>query len=180
MKQMRNAASSIPTASKLNDFFEEQLGEIYWAEKKLAKVLPKLEKAATASELKECFHKHAEQTHNHVTRLENIFEQMGKKSHATKCPAMAGITEEESDIIDDTQEGSSHRDAALIMTAQKAEHYEIATYGGLKELAKTMGYDDIAEILNETLNEEKETDKKLTRVAEMEINHQASLEPSTV
>jgi len=168
--------SSSSTDSKLKEFFVEQLQDIYWAEKKLVKTLPKLREAATSQQLKDAFDNHLEQTKNHVSRLENVFSIVGEEAQAKKCQAMAGIADEGSDIIDDTDEGTAQRDVALIFAAQKAEHYEIATYGGLATLAKTLGYTDAKEVLGETLAEEKEADALLTQIAESGINFKASRE----
>ena len=163
--------------SKLREFFVQQLQDIYWAEKKLVKTLPKLEDAATTQELKQAFINHREQTKEHVSRLENVFDMIGEEYEATKCHAMVGIVDEGEDIIDETDEGSAQRDVGLIFAAQKAEHYEIATYGGLVQLAKTLGYDDVANILEQTLTEEKEADALLTQIAESSVNYEASREP---
>jgi ferritin-like metal-binding protein YciE len=165
------------TDSKLQEFFVDQLQDLYWAEKKLVKTLPKLEEAATSQQLKNAFRNHWEKTQQHVTRLENVFNMIGEEAGATKCPAMAGIVDEGSDIIDDTDEGSAQRDVGLIFAGQKAEHYEIATYGGLVQLAKTLGYNEAATEMSKTLEEEKEADLLLTQIAERHVNYQASLEP---
>ena len=162
--------------NKLHQFFLDQLQDIYWAEKKLVKVLPKLEEAATSGELKKAFADHLMQTKTHVTRLENVFDMLGEDAKARKCPAMAGIAEEGEEIIDETDEGSAQRDVGLIFAAQKAEHYEIATYGGLTQLAKTMGHTEAAEILGQTLAEEKQADQLLTDIAEKSSNVQANTE----
>ena len=105
--------------NKLHQFFLDQLQDIYWAEKKLVKVLPKLEEAATSGELKKAFADHLMQTKTHVTRLENVFDMLGEDAKARKCPAMAGIAEEGEEIIDETDEGSAQRDVGLIFAAQK-------------------------------------------------------------
>jgi ferritin-like metal-binding protein YciE len=162
--------------SKLAEFFHEELKDIYWAEKHLVKALPKMQKAATSEELATAFEEHLEQTKEHVTRLEQVFESLGHKAQAKKCEAMEGLVKEGESVIEDTDEGSATRDVALIMAAQKVEHYEIATYGGLVTLAKTLGYDEAAEILGQTLGEEKETDETLTEIAENHVNYEASEE----
>jgi ferritin-like metal-binding protein YciE len=159
--------------SKLYQFFMQQLQDVYWAERKLVKTLPKLSEAATSTRLKQAFNDHLEQTITHVARLENIFRLFNEEPKALKCPAMAGIVDEGSDIIDETDAGSAQRDVGLIFAAQKAEHYEIATYGGLVTLARTMGHDDAAELLDQTLAEEKVTDNLLTRIAEEDANVKA-------
>ena len=159
--------------SMLEEFFHDELKDIYWAEKHLVKTLPKMQKAATTSELRDAFADHLQVTKTHVERLEQVFEKKKKKPQAKKCDAMEGITKEGESIIEDTEEGTATRDVGLIFAAQKVEHYEIATYGGLTELAKTLGRDDIAEILYATLGEEKVADESLTSIAEHDINYQA-------
>lgn len=173
MTNRTNMRSSLVRDSKLHLFFMQQLQDIYWGEKKLVKVLPRLAKASTSVTLKQAFNDHLEQTTNHVKRLENIFSIMGVEPKALKCPAMAGIVEEGEDIIDETDDGSAQRDVGLIFAAQKAEHYEIATYGGLAQLARTMGHTDVVGLLEQTLAEEKVTDALLTRIAEQEANVKA-------
>jgi len=162
--------------SRLSEFFHDELKDIYWAEKHLVKTLPKMEKAATADALKNAFHDHLEATKQHVTRLEEIFEILGHRPQAKKCEAMEGLTKEGESIIEDTEEGTSTRDVGLILAAQKVEHYEIATYGGLAQLAKTLGHDDIYNILDSTLMDEKEADETLTGIAENNVNQQANTE----
>ena len=165
------------TDSKLKEFFTDQLEDLYWAEKKLVKTLPKMQKAATSDKLKDAFGNHLTETENHVTRLEQVFGIIGEKVDAAKCPAMAGIVDEGEEIIDETEKGTAQRDVGLIFAGQKAEHYEIASYGGMVSLAKTLGYDDAAEILSQTLQEEKAADELLTQIAENGINYKASNEP---
>lgn len=162
--------------SLLEEFFVDSLKDIYWAEKALTKALPKMMKAATSPELKNAFKEHLEVTKNQITRLEQAFEAVGKKAQAKKCDAMHGIIEESESIISETKDDTFTRDAALIMAAQKVEHYEIATYGGLVQLAKTMNKMDVAKILEATLSEEKEADVTLTKIAEKSINVEASAE----
>ena len=162
--------------SKLQEFFIDELKDILWAEQKLVKTLPKLAKAATSEELQSAFENHLEETKVQVQRLEQVFKLLGEKATAKKCDAMEGITEEGSSVIEDTDEGTSTRDVALILAGQKAEHYEIATYGGLVQIARTLGHDDVAELLEETLEEEKNADQLLTQIAESGINTQASEE----
>lgn len=162
--------------SRLREFFVDELKDIYWAEQKLVKTLPKLQKAATSEELQTAFENHLEETKTHVQRLEKAFKLLGEKPVAKKCDAMEGITEEGSSVIEDTDEGTATRDVALVMAGQKAEHYEIATYGGLIQIATTLGEDELAELLKETLEEEKIADQKLTEIAEGGINYEASEE----
>src|SRR5678816_1643141 len=156
-----NASDGSNQSSLMEKFLGDELKDIYWAEKHLLKALPKMEKAATSEELKESFTDHLEVTREHVNRLEKAFEIMGKKPQAKKCEAMEGLTKEAEGIIEDTEEGTMTRDAALIMAAQKVEHYEIATYGGLKQLAKTLGKNDLTNLFEQTLAEEKEADDLL-------------------
>ncbi len=160
----------------MEEFFVDSLKDIYWAEKHLLKALPKMEKAATTQELKNSFVEHLEVTRGQITRLEEAFEIMGKKPQAKKCEAMDGLTKEAEGIIKDTESGSMTRDVALIMAAQKVEHYEIATYGGLKQLAKTLGKTDVSDLMEQTLQEEKQADEMLTSIAENHINIEAASE----
>ena len=160
----------------LHQFFVDELKDIYWAEKHLTKAIPKMQKAATSEELKNAFTNHLEATRGHVSRLEDIFGMLGEKAVAKKCDAMEGIVKEGEGIIEETEKGTSTRDVGLILAAQKVEHYEIATYGGLHQLALTMGHEDVAGVLEETLNEEKEADSLLTSIAENNVNYEASTE----
>jgi ferritin-like metal-binding protein YciE len=171
-------AQTVVQDSKLKEFFIDQLKDIYWAEKKLVKTLPKMQDAATTQQLKDAFGNHLIQTEGHVNRLEEIFGIVGEEVDSTKCAAMAGIVDEGEDIIDDTDDGTAQRDVGLIFAGQKAEHYEIATYGGLITLAQVLGHDDAADILQQTLAEEKEADKLLTQIAEKDINYRAAQEPA--
>jgi ferritin-like metal-binding protein YciE len=163
-------------SSMLTEFFIDELKDIYWAEKHLVKVLPKMEKAATTQELKDAIKEHLEVTKTHVSRLEEVFGLLNKTPQAKKCEAMAGITKEGDDIVSDTEKGSITRDVGIILAAQKVEHYEISTYGGLAQLAKTLNLQQVADILHTTLEEEKETDEKLTQIAENHINVEAAEE----
>lgn len=171
----RHSKSGDPKSSLLN-FFVDEVKDIYWAEKHLIKALPKMKKAATSPELQDAFETHLQQTQEHVARLEEVFNLLGEKPQAKKCDAMEGLIQEGEGVIEDTEDGSATRDVGLIVSAQKVEHYEIATYGGLAQLAKTLGRDDIKEILGATLSEEKETDELLTGIAENNINYEASEE----
>jgi ferritin-like metal-binding protein YciE len=159
--------------SQLDKYFSDALKDIYWAEKNLTKALPKMQKAATTEELKTAIEDHLVQTEEHVTRLEQVFEMLGKKAQAKKCDAMEGILKEGTSIVEETEDGSMTRDVGIIMAAQKVEHYEIATYGGLVQLAKTMGLADAADLLQQTLEEEKQTDESLSEIAENNINWKA-------
>ena len=159
------------THSMLQDFFKDELKDIYWAEKHLVKTLPKMQKAATNEELQNAFADHLEQTKGHVSRLEQVFELLGQRAQAKKCDAMEGLTKEGESIIEDTEDGTSTRDVGLILAAQKVEHYEIATYGSLAQLANTLGLSKVEKILRTTLEEEKKTDLGLTEIAESKVNH---------
>ena len=160
----------------LEKFFIDELKDIYWAEKHLVKALNKLKKASTTEELQQAFEDHATATQEHISRLEQVFEMFGKKPQAKKCEAMEGLTAEADSIIEDTEDGTMTRDVALIIAAQKVEHYEIATYGGLVQLANTMNLGEVAEILEQTLQEEKDADELLTYIAENDINMEAEME----
>jgi len=164
--------------SMLQELFLEELRDIYWAEKHLVKALPKMQKACTSEELATAFADHLKVTQDQVGRLEQVFELLGEKPRAKKCEAMEGLVSEAESVIEDTEDGTSTRDVALIIAAQKVEHYEIAAYGGLATLAKTMGNNQVKELLGETLEEEKETDELLTQLAENNINAAASQEES--
>lgn len=158
----------------LTELFIDSLKDIYWAEKQLVKTLPKMQKAASSQELKDAFASHLEQTKGQVSRLEQVFEMMGKKAQAKKCDAMEGLTKEGESIIEETDKGTATRDVGLIIAAQKVEHYEIATYGGLAQLAKTLGLEEVKGLLGQTLEEEKQTDELLTGIAENNINYDAA------
>lgn len=162
--------------SMLLELFTDGIKDIYYAEKHIAKALPKMMKAATSEELKQAFQEHLEVTKNQTLRLENVFEILGKKPQAKKCEAIEGILKEGESIIQDTEEGTSTRDVGLIMAAQKVEHYEIACYGGLAQLATTLGLDEVSDLLNETLEEEKEADVMLSDIAENDVNYSAAEE----
>ena len=174
-KTKSNRASE-DSQSALLELFKDQLKDIYWTEKHLLKALPKMQKAATTEELKTAIETHVGQTEEQVGRLEQIFELLEEKAQAKKCDGMAGLVAEGETVISETEAGSATRDVGIIISAQKVEHYEIAAYGGLATLAKTMNREDIAEILAETLAEEKETDQLLTEIAEGSINYAASAE----
>ena len=164
------------TNTMLEKFMIDSLKDIYWAEKHLTKALPKLQKAATSEELKQALQDHLTVTEEQVARLEQVFELLGKKAQAKKCEAMEGLSKEADTVVEDTEAGTSTRDVAIIIACQKVEHYEIATYGGLTQLANTMGFTEVADLLGQTLAEEKEADELLTSIAENDINLQAEEE----
>jgi ferritin-like metal-binding protein YciE len=152
-------------AEGLRDLFVDELKDIYWAEKALTKAIPKMIENATSDELVEALTDHLEITKEHVTRLEEVFASIGEKVEAKKCEAMEGLIKEAEEIMEGTAKGVV-RDAGIILAGQKVEHYEIATYGTLCTFAKTLGEDDAASLLQDTLEDEKEADVKLTEIAE--------------
>jgi ferritin-like metal-binding protein YciE len=152
--------------------FVHELRDLYSAEKQLLKALPKMAKAATHEELKEGFEEHLSQTEEHVSRLEEIFEKLGVSGRGEKCAAMEGLIEEGKKILEEEMPDNV-RDAALIAAAQRVEHYEIAGYGTAKTFAEILGEDEAVDLLEQTLDEEKETDVKLTELAESTINADA-------
>lgn len=160
--------------SALFDLFVTELKDVYWAEKYIVKNLPKMAKAATSEDLKELLNAHLDETQNQVERLEEIFQLIDKRAVGKRCDGMDGLIEESRTIIDKTEDGTLTRDVGLIASAQKIEHYEIATYGTLKTIAAVLDLDDqIIDLLTETLEEEKEVDQKLTQLAESHINEDA-------
>ena len=168
-EESKIAATSAEQESGLQKLFTDSIKDIYWAENHLVKSLPKMVNASSSTELQAALSDHLELTEEHVSRLEEIFELLGKKAMAKKCDAMEGLTKEGEGVIENTDSGTEARDQGIIMAAQKVEHYEIATYGGLAQLAKTLGYNDISGILERTLAEEKEADQLLTTIAEKSV-----------
>jgi ferritin-like metal-binding protein YciE len=166
--------------SKLGEFFTNSLHEMYWCEFHLVDVLTTMTDVATSAELRDAFNTHRDQTRKHVERIERAFEMLGIVPEPRSCTGLQGLFDEGWQMINDTETGSAQRDVALIIAAQKVEHYEIATYGSLVTLAKTLGRKDVAKELQKTLEEEKETDALLTQIAEASINEEASEEPATV
>src|SRR4051812_1949998 len=156
----------------LNELFLEEMADIYDAEKQLIKALPKMTQAAKSPELQSAFEDHLEQTQEHVRRLEEVFGIFDQKAKGKKCEAMAGLIEEGEDIMKE-EATPAVMDAALIAAAQKIEHYEIATYGCLRTWAELLGKDEALDLLEETLNEEKDTDETLTDIA-TNINAEAN------
>lgn len=175
----RKSAKAAPVHDEetlLKELFIEELKDILWAEKHLTKALPKMMKASTSAELASAFETHLGETEEQIARLEEVFGLLDVAPRAKKCDAMEGLVKEAQSAIEDTPKGSAVRDAALIISAQKVEHYEIAAYGSLTQLAKTMGLEDVAELLAETLEEEKTTDQLLTELAVSGINISAENE----
>lgn len=153
----------------LSDLFHDTLRDIYFAEKQILRTLPKMRRAATNEQLQEAFHKHKEQTEEHVSRLEQIFESLGKPARGKTCEAIKGIIDEGEEIISDF-EGTAALDAGLISSAQAVEHYEITRYGTLRRWATELGMSDAAKLLDKTLQEEARTDEDLTNLAEQTVN----------
>ncbi|MCF3108344.1 ferritin-like domain-containing protein [Niabella sp. CC-SYL272] len=162
--------------SEFHRFFVDELKDIYWAEKHLAKSLPKMQKASNSEDLAAAFEKHTRETETHVTTLEKVFGLLNEKASAQKCEAMQGLLEEAEAVISDTESDTFTRDAGLILAAQKVEHYEIATYGTLHAFAAQMGHTAVAKLLQQTLDSEKATDVALTSIAESFVNEQAVAE----
>lgn len=161
----------------LKDLLHHELKDLYSAENQLVKALPKMAKAASNDELRAGFEKHLEETKTHVARLEDIGEQLGLSLTGHKCKAMEGLIEEGEELLSEEGEASV-LDAGLIGAAQRVEHYEIAGYGTAASIANTLGLDEIAAILNETLNEEKATDQTLSELAESTVNVEAASDHS--
>lgn len=160
-------------AEGLNELYIDCLKDIYWAEKALTKALPKMAKNATNQNLVNALEEHLTTTEEHIARLERVFEMAGKKAVAKKCEAMDGLIKEGQDIMESTEAGPV-RDAGIIAASQKIEHYEIATYGTICAFAKTLGQDEAAALLHQTLEEEKEADVALTEAAYNTINFDAA------
>lgn len=171
--KVQSKSGNSKVAHGLNQLFEDMLKDIYWAEKALTKALPKMIKKATSEELTEALKAHLEETLGHVERCEQVFEKLGKPAKAKKCEAMDGLIKEAQEIMESTEEGVV-RDAGIIAAGQKVEHYEIASYGTMCAFAKILGQEEIAGMLEATLNEEKQADEKLTQVAESSINVEAA------
>jgi ferritin-like metal-binding protein YciE len=173
---MKQNIQANKATSLLQNFFETTLQELYWAETHLVAMFNTMSAVASNTELKEVFIEHLEETEKHKQRLEEVFAQLGTPPNMQPCMGLQGLFDEGWKVINETAEGSSQRDVALIIEAQKVEHYEIATYGSLITLARTMGEKKIADILAKTLEEEKSTDVALTAIAETGINLEASQE----
>lgn len=162
-------ATTKATSKGLNDLFHDTLQDIYFAEKKIVATLPKMAKAAQSSELKTAFEKHLAETQEHVARLEQVFEVIGKKPAAKTCAAIMGITEEGAEIMEEYK-GSPALDAGLLAAAQAVEHYEISRYGTMRTWASELGLTEAVKLLDLTLAEEKKTDVALTKLAESAVN----------
>ncbi|MXS71173.1 YciE/YciF ferroxidase family protein [Chryseobacterium binzhouense] len=165
-------AAKKDAAKDLKDLFEDSLKDIYWAEKALSKALPKMQKNATDPKLKKAIGDHLEETKEQITRLEGCFKSLKKKAQAKKCDAMQGLLDEGKSIMEETEPGAV-RDAGIIAAAQKVEHYEIATYGTLAAYAKILKEKDCLKYLIETLDEEKNCNNLLTKIADTNLNSKA-------
>jgi ferritin-like metal-binding protein YciE len=172
-RSVAKKAKAKPSAAEgLRSLFINSLKDIYWAEKALTKAIPKMIKNATSDELVDALTEHLEITKIHVERVEEVFSTLGEKAAAKKCEAMEGLIKEGEEIVQETEDGIV-RDAGIISATQKIEHYEIASYGTLCAFAKTLGEEEVVGLLQETLNEEKEADEKLSAIAESSINAEA-------
>ncbi|WP_417014097.1 ferritin-like domain-containing protein [Alistipes sp.] len=171
-------ASKQPKAesARFREFFIDQIKDIYWAEKHLSAALKKMQKAATSPRLAEAFANHIVESEGQLRRLDKVFELLGKKPQAKKCDAMEGLISEAESVIEDTQSDTFTRDAGLILAAQKAEHYEIASYGTLRYYAELMGETQISRELAATLKEEKDTDSLLTCLTEEGVRETVAAE----
>ena len=158
----------------LQELLSHELSDLLSAENQLVKALPKMAKAAASPELKAAFEEHLEETKGQVERLSSVFEKLGESPKRKKCKAMEGLIEEGSEVIE-LEGDDSVKDAALICAAQKVEHYEMAGYGCARTFASLLGLDEVAELLQETLDEEGNADKKLTEIAETTINVEATV-----
>jgi ferritin-like metal-binding protein YciE len=163
--------------NSLDDLLLHEVQDVYHAEKQLVKALPEVAGQATSPELKSAIEEHLQQTKVHVNRLERIFEALGQEPKATKCKAMKGILDEGEDTI--SKEGTSETlDAAIILSAQKVEHYEIAAYGSLAAWADMLGRQDVKQLIGQTLDEEKAADQKLTELAKTGLNQRSAAKQS--
>jgi ferritin-like metal-binding protein YciE len=157
----------------LEDVLQEEVKDLYDAEKQLTKALPKLARKATADALKDALESHLRETERHVARLEQVFEHLEMPVRGKKCTGMKNLLSEGADMIGDAEDDAA-RDAVMIAAAQKVEHYEIASYGTVRTWANLLGKTDVAELLEETLEEEKAADEKLTSIAESFVNEEAA------
>ncbi len=157
----------------LHEAFLDELRDMYHAEKQLTNALPKLAKKSKSPDLTDAFQSHLAETENHVTRLEQVFEELGETAKARTCDGMKGIIDEANQMMGESYDDQT-MDAVLIASAQRAEHYEIAAYGTLVTWARTMEHDTAADLLQQNLDEEKAADEKLTDIAESGVNEQAA------
>jgi ferritin-like metal-binding protein YciE len=165
-----------PGESMLGEFFHGELKDLYQSEMHSREILPVMKMAASCGALVAAFEAHYEQTLEHLDRLKQVFYMLGYPPEAGKCEAMEGLVAEAERMIGETENGTATRDTGLIMTAQKIEHYEIATYGSLQQVAVSLGYDEAAAVLQQVLSEKKETDKVLTYIAENYLDYEPTIE----
>ena len=170
---MPSRRTSEDSHKNLEDLFSDTLRDIYFAEKQILRALPKMAREAASPELRQAFETHRDQTEGHIERLNEVFEELGRPARGKTCEAIIGIIEETKEIMDEFK-GAEALDAGLASSAQAVEHYEIARYGTLKTWARQLGLNDAAELLDETLKEEIETDQLLTRIATSQINMKAA------
>lgn len=163
----------------LEKLFLAELRDLYDAEKQIEEALPEMEEYAHSSQLKAAFHEHLEQTHNHVNRLERVFREIGEEPRRKSCKGVEGIIDEGQSVAKEFRDNSA-LDAALIEAGQKVEHYEITSYGTLAAWAEQLGRRNVADLLTETLNEEKQTDERLTSLAQASRNPEAMRHSSDV
>lgn len=163
-------------SSPLEKFFVAQLKDMYYAERRLTEALDEMASACNSEELEDAITSHRKETDRHLKRLEKVFTMIGVQAEEKKCEAIEGLIKEAEEIREMTKEGTATRDAAIIIALQKIEHYEIATYGGLLELALTMDLHQAAPLLDKSLKEEEEADRELTDIAESFINVRAEQE----
>jgi ferritin-like metal-binding protein YciE len=163
------------TAAKekdLHDLFLDQLKDIYFAEKQILKALPRMAKAATSDKLRAAFEKHHDETEGQIERLEQVFELIDKPAKGKTCDAILGILDEGKEVMDEYK-GTEALDAGLLAAAQAVEHYEMARYGTMKAWAARLGMKDVVKLIDETLQQERKTDKDLTALAEAGVNSEA-------
>jgi ferritin-like metal-binding protein YciE len=163
----------MPNLESLEELLQDELKDIYDAEKQLTKALPKLAKKASSPELKDALEEHLRQTEQHIERLDQVFGMLGLPAKGKKCEGMKGLLDEGNDMIGEAEDDAT-RDAVMIASAQKVEHYEMASYGTVRTWANLLGKGDAAALLEETLEEEKEADRKLTEIAESFVNEEAA------
>lgn len=167
----KERVNDMAKVATMQDLFLDEIRDLYDAEKQLTKALPKMAKAASSDELKQAIEDHLQETQNQVERLNQIFEMLDQKATGKKCAAMAGLIKEGEEVIASTTD--SVRDAGIIAAAQKVEHYEMSGYGSARTFAQMLGHDDAVSLLQETLDEEKNADRKLNDIAESQVNEQA-------
>lgn len=175
-ENVRSFFSGDQEDASLRHLFLHELKDLYWAENKLTEALPTMAEAATTDVLKQAFQTHLQETRGQIARLNRVFDLLGEKAEGVTCEAMKGLVEESEEVISETTAGTLTRDAGLIIAAQKVEHYEIASYGSLRTLARLLSHTEAANLLQENLNEEGNTDHKLTEIAESFINERARAE----